>query len=60
MGIDQQIRCLANEVKRRKKNYPKLVGKGLMTEVDASYEIQAMQAALETLTQLKGMVQRVI
>lgn len=60
MGIDQQIRCLMNEIKRRKRKYPKLVETGIMTEADSLYEIQTMQAALETLTQLKGMVNRVL
>lgn len=54
MGLNQQIVCLTNELKRRKKRYPAMVEKGIMSEKDASYEIAAMLAALETLTQLKG------
>jgi hypothetical protein len=59
MGLNQQIICLANEVKRRKKKYPVMIEKGVISEQDAGYEIAAMQAALETLTQLKGIAARV-
>lgn len=58
MGLNQQIICLANEIKRRKRKYPGLVEKGYMTEQDATYEIAAMQAAMETLSQLKGIAER--
>lgn len=58
MGLNQQIICLSNEIKRRKKKYPALVEKGYMTEQDAVYEIAAMQAAMETLSQLKGIAER--
>lgn len=54
--IDQQITCLSEEVKRRKFVLPKLVESGRMTEEKATHEIEVMRQALQTLTQLRGMV----
>ncbi len=59
MGLNQQIICLTNEIKRRKKKYPVMVEKGILSEQEASYEIAAMHAALETLTQLKGIAGKI-
>ena len=54
--IDQQIRCLAQEIDRRKSAYPVLIKQGRFTEEKATYEIEVMRKALQTLTQLKGIV----
>jgi hypothetical protein len=55
--IDQQIKCLAKEVKRRKKVFPALIEQGRLTDENATIEIVTMQQALQTLTQLRGLVQ---
>lgn len=58
MGIDDQIACLAAEVKRRKRVFPALIEKGRMASDTSALEIAKMQAALETLTQLRGLVRK--
>ena len=57
-SIDLQIKCLSKEIRRRKAKFPKIVADGKMNSEDAALEIQTMQDALETLTQLKGLVLR--
>lgn len=54
--IDMQIKCLSNEIERRKKVFPKLIEARRITEEKALVEIEAMRAAYQTLTQLKGLV----
>lgn len=55
MDIDIKIRCVKREIKRRKKFFPLLVADGKLSKDRAEFEIAAMQAVLETLTQLRGM-----
>lgn len=57
ISIDMQIKCLSNEIERRKKTFPKLIEVGRITEEKALVEIETMRAAYQTLTQLKGLVQ---
>lgn len=54
--IDQQIKCLKKESERRKKVLPLLVEQGRMSEEAATHEIEVMNKAVQTLTQLKGML----
>ena len=56
MNIDTKIECLKREIKRRKKFYPYMVKDEKLTQEEADFETATMQAILETLTQLKGMV----
>lgn len=55
--IDQQIRCLAKEIERRKKVFPALIERGRFSEEMATSEIATMQQAMQTLTQLRGLAQ---
>lgn len=55
--IDQQIRCLAKEIERRKKVFPVLIEQGRFSEEMATSEIATMQQAMQTLTQLRGLAQ---
>lgn len=56
MNIDQQIKCLSREVERRKKVFPTLIEQGRFSEEMATSEIATMQQAMQTLTQLRGLV----
>ena len=55
--IDQQIRCLAKEIERRKKVFPALIEQVRFSEEMATSEIATMQQAMQTLTQLRGLAQ---
>lgn len=56
MNIDVKISCIKREIKRRKKFYSELVKNGKMEKDYAAIEIATMQSVLETLTQLKGII----
>jgi hypothetical protein len=56
VDLNDQIACLVREYKRRKKVLPILVEQGRMTQETATHELAAIQAARQTLTQLKGLV----
>lgn len=56
VSLDDQIACLVREYRRRKKVLPLLVEQGRMTQEQATHELAAMQAARQTLTQLKGLL----
>lgn len=58
MNIDEQIICVKREVNRRKKHYPRMAEEGKLPKDMAAAETARMQAVLETLTQLKGLVGR--
>lgn len=55
-NIDTKIYCAKREINRRKRVYQYMVKDEKLTQEEADFEIAAMQAILETLTQLKGMV----
>jgi len=55
ISLKQKIKCVNDEVKRRKHYYPKLVESGRMPQDKADLEIITMQETLQLLTQLKGM-----
>ncbi len=57
MNIDSQIACVKAEVRRRKVVFPILVEKGKMDSSEAILQQHLMQTVLETLTQLKGIVE---
>jgi hypothetical protein len=56
MHINTKIKCIKNELKRRKKCYPMIVENGKMDQEYADQEIEIMSQVLQTLTQLKGMI----
>ena len=56
MHIDTKIKCIKNEIYRRKKCYPMIIESGKMTQEYADQEIEVMRQVLQTLTQLKGMI----
>jgi len=57
MHIDTKIKCIKGEIQRRKKTYPKLVEIGRISQEQADREIETMRHVLQTLTQLKGMIE---
>lgn len=50
--LEQQIACVARELKRRRKIYPTWIEKKKVNENAANQEIAAMEAILNTLTDL--------
>lgn len=46
---DEQVKCVARELKLRKQCYPRWVARGNMTQEKADREIACMEAVLETL-----------
>lgn len=58
VSIDLQIKCVKAELKRRKKVFPYLIESEKLKQDEADLEISKMQDVLETLTQLKGLVER--
>jgi hypothetical protein len=56
MHINTKIKCIKNEIHRRKKCYPMIVENGKMDQEYADQEIEVMSQVLQTLTQLKGMM----
>lgn len=58
MTLDQQIACVQREVKRCKRFLPPRIANQTMSEERVTHEIAAMQAALETLTSLRGLLTR--
>ena len=56
MNIDTKINCVKAEIKRRKKFYPSLVEKEKLTRRQADQNIEEMLSVLQTLTQLKSIV----
>jgi hypothetical protein len=51
--IKEQIDCAARELDLRCSEYPKQIRKRKMSKAEASYEIRAMAAILETLKNLE-------
>lgn len=51
--IDQQIACLRREIAMRKNVYPKWVANGRLKQPAATAEIEAMQAAHDSLMAIK-------
>lgn len=58
ISLERQIKCVRAEVKRRKKIFPYLVEDKKISQETADLGIASMQDVLETLTQLKGLVER--
>lgn len=56
VSLDQQIKCLKNELKRREKTFPRLVKDGCFSEEWATHQIECMRAAYQTMSQLRGML----
>ena len=52
--IDDQISCAERELKGRKRNYPRMVEKGEITEGTAFREIELMEAIIGTLKKAKS------
>lgn len=56
ISIDEQIKCVEREMSRRRHYLPELVAKEKLSDELATAEIARMQAVLETLTQLRGLI----
>lgn len=56
ISINDQITCLEMEVKRRKTIFPRLIEEGKISKEKAFMEIETMHTALQTLTQLRGII----
>jgi hypothetical protein len=54
--LDDQIECLARELRRRRKVFPELVRDGRMSADQAAAELARMDAARQTLAQLQGLL----
>lgn len=52
--IEQQIQCVAREIKMRERCYPRWVAQGRLKEADAQREIERMRAVLHTLQEVAG------
>ena len=50
--LEKQIACVERELAKRLQVYPRLIEAGKMTEVQAQYEVSAMEAVRETLRAL--------
>ena len=49
INLDQQITCVARELKKREQVYPRWVSLGKMKPELAEYELEAIKAVLATL-----------
>lgn len=49
IGIQEQIKCVRRELAYRQKVYPRLVMQGKLDERQAKYQIDVMNAVLDTL-----------
>ena len=58
IGLQDQIACVAREIKMRKKVYPRWVGQGNMTQETADREIAVMTEVLGTLNRLEQQAQQ--
>lgn len=58
MNLSQQIEAVKKERDRKKHCLPKMVEEGRISETQAAFQIQAMQAVYETLSQLQGIALR--
>lgn len=52
--IENQIQCVAREIKMRERCYPRWVRQGRMSESDAQRELERMRAVLHTLQEVAG------
>lgn len=55
MTIHQQIAWLVSQIRHMKTAHPKLVQSGRLAETDATHRMACASAALQTLTQLRGL-----
>lgn len=58
MNLDTQINVLKSEIRRRKKFDVHLIESGKMSKEELEYQRAALEAALQTLTQLKGIAEK--
>lgn len=58
MNINQQITWLDQQLRHMKSHLPIAVAEGRVSEQHATHKLACAQAALETLTQLRGLVTR--
>lgn len=52
--IEQQIQCVAREIKMRERCYPRWVKQGRMKGAEAQRELERMRAVLHTLQEVAG------
>lgn len=53
-NLDAQIRCIEQELARRRRTYPRLLQDGSMTQHLAAHELLTMQEVLQTLQVLRA------
>ena len=53
ISLDNQIACIRREISLRRNVYPKLLVSGQMTQAWADFQMDAIEAVLATLVQLK-------
>ena len=53
ISLDEQIACIKRELTMRGKWFPQRVARGKMKQAEATREIKAMRAVLQTLLQLQ-------
>lgn len=56
MNINQQIAWLEQQLRHMRSRLPMAVTEGLVSEEHATHKLACAQAALQTLTQLRGLV----
>lgn len=54
--IHQQIAWLEHQLRHMRQHLPEVVAQGRMSEEHASHKLGCAEAALQTLTQLRGIV----
>lgn len=53
-NLDAQIRCIEQELARRRRTFPLLLKDGTLTQHMAAHELLTMEAVLETLQTLRA------
>ena len=57
--LQQQIECVAQEIRKRRRYYPGLVDRGVMKQEEAGYQVVTLEAVLETLQVQQRTLQRI-
>lgn len=55
-SLNEQVKCLEEEIKRREHVYPMLIEKDMVSKSHADMEIETMRSAYRTLFQLAQIV----
>ena len=52
-SLDAQIRCIEQELRRRRRTFPRQLTEGTLTQHLAAHELLTMEAVLDTLQALR-------